>query len=242
MSKRVRTIRNSHCRCESFALPAAPVNASAPIPKPAPVKRKRITRGWWLKQLHTWHWISAAVSLIGMFLFALTGVTLNHAASIPAHPQVVQKSGTLPLSLLRLLKPTPAAEGAPMPAPVAQAVAGQIGLDPSGRAGEWSDDEVYVAMPRPGGDAWVSVNRGSGAISSEVTSQGLISLFNDLHKGRNTGLGWRLFIDAFAAAALLFTGTGLLLLQFHAKHRKKTWPLVGLGFAVPLIVAIIFIH
>ncbi|QJU60450.1 hypothetical protein HL653_04235 [Sphingomonas sp. AP4-R1] len=200
-----------------------------------------MTRGWWLKQLHTWHWISAAVSLIGMFLFALTGVTLNHAASIPAHPQVVQKSGTLPLSLLRLLKATPA-EGAPMPAPVAQAVAGQVGLDPSGRAGEWSDDEVYVAMPRPGGDAWVSVNRASGAISSEVTRQGWISLLNDLHKGRNTGLGWRLFIDAFAAAALLFTGTGLLLLQFHAKHRKKTWPLVGLGFAVPLIIAIIFIH
>ena len=218
------------------------MNASTPIPKAPPVKRKRISRGWWLKQLHTWHWISAAVSLIGMFLFALTGVTLNHAASIPAHPLVVEKSGTLPASLLRLLKAAPSTESAPMPAAVAEAVAGQTGLDPTGRAAEWSDEEVYVAMPRPGGDAWVSVNRASGAIASEVTKQGLISLFNDLHKGRNTGLGWRLFIDAFAAAAILFTGTGLLLLQFHARHRKKTWPLVAAGFVVPLIVAIIFIH
>lgn len=180
--------------------------------------------------------------MIGMLAFALTGVTLNHAGSIPAHPDVVQKAGTLPASLLRLLKQTPAAEAAPLPEPVAEAVGAQTGLDPSGRAGEWSDGEVYVAMPRPGGDAWVSIDRGTGAISSEVTRQGVISLFNDLHKGRNTGLGWRLFIDAFAAAAILFTVTGLLLLQFHAKHRKKTWPLVGLGFVVPLVVFLIFIH
>lgn len=209
---------------------------------PAPPRRRHISRGWWLKQLHTWHWISAAVSLVGMLAFALTGVTLNHAASIPATPKVEDRTATLAPSLLRLLKGTPADKDAPMPAPVAEAIAKDVGLDPAGRAAEWSADEVYVAMPRPGGDAWVSVDRASGTIKSEVTRQGLISLLNDLHKGRNTGLAWRLFIDAFAGAAILFSGSGLLLLQFHARHRKKTWPLVGLGLVVPLIIAIVFIH
>ncbi|EHN76798.1 PepSY-associated TM helix family, partial [Streptomyces coelicoflavus ZG0656] len=46
-------------------------------------------RSFWLKQLHSWHWISAAVSLVGMILFAVTGITLNHAASIPAEPVTV---------------------------------------------------------------------------------------------------------------------------------------------------------
>ena len=211
-------------------------------PTAAPPKKRRISRGWWLRQLHTWHWISAAVSLIGMLLFAITGVTLNHADIIPATPTVTAKSGTLAPSLLRLLKPAPKASAAAMPEPVAEAVAAAVGLNPAGRPAEWSDGEVYVAMPRPGGDAWVSVDRGSGTIKSEVTSQGLLSLLNDLHKGRNTGLVWRLFIDLFAGAAILFTTTGLLLLQFHAKHRKKTWPLVGLGLAVPLVIAVIFIH
>ena len=30
-------------------------------------------RSFWLKQLHQWHWISAALSLIGLLLFAVTG-------------------------------------------------------------------------------------------------------------------------------------------------------------------------
>jgi hypothetical protein len=37
-------------------------------------------RSFWLKHLHRWHWISAAACLVGMLLFAATGITLNHAA------------------------------------------------------------------------------------------------------------------------------------------------------------------
>jgi hypothetical protein len=34
-----------------------------------------------------WHWINSAVCLIGMLLFAVTGLTLNHAAKIEAKPR-----------------------------------------------------------------------------------------------------------------------------------------------------------
>ena len=50
---------------------------------PKPKAALNGARSFWLKQLHSWHWISAAVSLVGMILFAVTGITLNHAASIP---------------------------------------------------------------------------------------------------------------------------------------------------------------
>ncbi|MEB0160925.1 PepSY-associated TM helix domain-containing protein, partial [Pseudomonas sp. AH2 (2023)] len=53
-------------------------------------------RSFWLKQLHSWHWISAAGSLVGMILFAITGITLNHAAQIPAEPVVKEATATLP--------------------------------------------------------------------------------------------------------------------------------------------------
>jgi hypothetical protein len=218
--------------------PADPATfASAPKPRP-----KHRSRGWWMKQLHMWHWMSAAISLIGMAGFAATGITLNHAGSIDAKPTVIGHDGQLPAPLLRMLAPRPASDKAALPAPVAVHLARAIGLDPAGKPGEWSDADVYVALPRPGGDAWISIDRRSGAITSERTDRGWISYLNDLHKGRNTGAAWQWFIDLFAAACLIFTTTGLLLLQILAKNRRLIWPLVGLGLAAPLLVIILFIH
>ncbi len=212
-----------------------------PIAVPPIRKPKPRWRGWWLKQLHTWHWMSAAVSLIGMLLFAITGITLNHASSIGATPVVAEKAGTLPPALLAQLK-TPAAADAPLPAPVATAVKRAVGLDASDKPGEWSDADVYVALPRPGGDGWVSIDRTSGAITSENTDRGWIAYLNDLHKGRNSGTAWSWFIDIFAGACILFTLTGLLLLQLHARHRPTTWPIVAAGLIVPVLLIIVFIH
>ncbi|MEW9855023.1 PepSY-associated TM helix domain-containing protein [Novosphingobium sp. M1R2S20] len=196
----------------------------------------------WLKQLHTWHWVSAAVSLAAMLLFSITGITLNHAASISAEPQVTQSSGLLPAAVLAQL---PAANDgdAPLPDEVAHEIARIAPLDPAGYAADWSDEaEVYVAMPGPGRDAWVSIDRTSGEVSAEKTERGWISYLNDLHKGRNTGDAWFWFIDVFAVACIVFTVTGLLLLQLHARHRPSTWPLVGLSLAIPLILALFFLH
>ena len=97
-------------------------------------------------------------------------------------------------------------------------------------------------MPSPGRDAWVSIDRTSGAISAERTERGWVSYLNDLHKGRNTGSVWFWFIDVFAGACLVFTVTGLILLPPPARHRPSTWPLVGLSLAIPLVIALFFIH
>jgi hypothetical protein len=214
----------------------------------APARQaKRKWRGWWLKQLHTWHWMSAAVSLVGMLLFAVTGITLNHAASIGATPVVTDRAGTLPRPLLRDLKAPAAADAALAPrgaaaAGRAAAVARAVGLDAAGKPGEWSDGDVYVALPRPGGDAWISIDRTNGKITAEVTSRGWIAYLNDLHKGRNAGAAWGWFLDVFAGACILFTLTGLLLLQMHGKHRPATWPIVALGVIGPVVLILVFIH
>ena len=82
----------------------------------------------------------------------------------------------------------------------------------------------------------------SGAVTAERTDRGWVSYLNDLHKGRNTGAIWFWFIDLFALACVIFTITGLLLLQLHARHRPSTWPLVALSLAVPVLIALAFIH
>jgi hypothetical protein len=103
-------------------------------------------------------------------------------------------------------------------------------------------DEAYLALPRPGGDGWVSIERATGEISYELTDRGWISYLNDLHKGRNAGRTWYWFIDVFAFACLIFAITGLFLLQLHSARRPATWPLVGVGLAIPVIIAIFFVH
>ncbi len=211
----------------------------APTPTRTPTKKSR--RAFWLKQLHMWHWMSSAISLIGLLLFAITGFTLNHAADIEGAPRVAERSGQLPAPLLEARAAADPADGkGSLPAPVAAWVEANFPV----RAGEaeWSADEVYMAAPRPGGDAWVAIDRATGAATAEITDRGWISYLNDLHKGRNSGSAWSLFIDIFAFACLVFALTGLVLLQLHSAKRKSTWPLVGAGVAIPAAIAILFIH
>jgi uncharacterized protein len=210
----------------------------------APVRAqpKKKKKAFWLKQLHSWHWISSAISLIGLLLFAFTGITLNHAADVEGSPQTVEKSATLPAPLLKQVAPDNApGSKKPLPAPVTSWVKKEIGAPAAGEA-EWSADEIYLALPRPGGDGWVSIDRHSGQVTSESTSRGWISYLNDLHKGRNSGTAWKWFIDIFAAACFVFATTGLLLLQLHAAKRPSTWPLVGAGLIIPTILVLLFIH
>lgn len=201
----------------------------------------RTRRAFWLKHLHRWHWISSAVSLLVLAMFSITGFTLNHAAQIEATPRVARHTATLPSALLRQLA-DPGRKAAPVDLAVARFVHEKTGAEISGRDGDWSDDEVLVSLPRPGGDAWVSIDRETGEVQYETTDRGWLAWFNDLHKGRNTGAAWRWFIDLFALACVVFAATGLLLLKMHAGQRGMTWPLVALGFVLPLVLALLFIH
>lgn len=204
-------------------------------------KRPRNWRAWWARHIIAWHWISAGVALAAMLLFAVTGITLNHAGSISAEPIVAERTATLPAGLVATLGPAARAGGS-LPPPVAAMVKAKVGLDVAGRPVEWSEGEAYITLPRPGGDGWVSIDRASGAIRAETTDRGWISYLNDLHKGRNTGAAWFWFIDIVAFACVLFSVTGLLLLQLHAKRRPSTWPLVATGIVLPVVLAAFLIH
>lgn len=200
-----------------------------------------------LGSVRQWHWISSAVCLAGMLLFALTGITLNHADSIPAQPTVRTLEAQVPAQLLATLSPADAgaagAGEAPLPAALRQWLAQELDLHiRASVAAEWSEFDLYLPLPRPGGDAWLSLDLESGELLYERTDRGWVSYFNDLHKGRDTGDAWRWFIDIFAIACMVFSVTGLWLLMRHAGQRPTTWPSVALGIVIPLILIILFVH
>ena len=206
-------------------------------------------RAYWLKKLHEWHWISSAICLIGMLLFAVTGFTLNHAGQIEAKPKVETREAQLPADLLEKLQQAQkqSAQAASkdvvnLPADIEVWLAQQIKVSAKGFAVEWSEEEAYVPLPRPGGDAWLRVDMNDGAVEYETTDRGWISYLNDLHKGRHAGAAWSLFIDLFAIGCLVFCITGLLILKMHAQRRPMTWPMVGLGLVLPALLAVLLVH
>ncbi len=210
-------------------------------PSSASTVQRQANRGFWLRTLHQWHWISSAVCLIGMLLFAASGITLNHAAKIEASPQVSGQQLDLPEDILATLGAREDGN-APLPRPLRAWLEPRLDIRIGGRPAEWTAEEIYLSLPRPGGDAWLSIDRGTGAVEYETTSRGVVSYLNDLHKGRNAGPAWGWFLDLFAVSCLVFCITGLFLLHLHARQRRMTWPLVGLGLMIPLLIALLLIH
>jgi hypothetical protein len=212
------------------------VSPSSPLPS--------ARRAVWLRQLHQWHWISSAICLMAMLLFSITGFTLNHASQIEAKPRVTRLKATLPAPLRGRLASF--AEGhadakVPLPDEIAAWADKSFPVEVRGVSAEWSEEDAYVALPRPGGDAWLRIG-GDGQAEYEKTDRGWISWLNDMHKGRNAGAVWSWFIDIFAGACLVFCITGFLILKYHAANRPSTWPVIGFGIVLPVVLALLFVH
>lgn len=219
------------------------VNTAKDRPAPPVAKaRGNLSRAFWVRQVLNWHWISAAISLVGMLVFAITGITLNHAGDIPSKPVVQAQTRTMPETVARALATAPDLDRQPLPAEVSRWADATFNTRTVGREAEWSPDDVYVAMPRPGGDATLTIDRVTREVTHEDAWRGWVAYFNDLHKGRNTGAWWAWFIDLFAVASIVFSLTGFVLLWLKAGPRPSTWPLIGVGIVAPALVALFLIH
>ena len=192
--------------------------------------------------IRQWHWISGAVCLVGMLLFAVTGITLNHAAEIPANRAVTSIEADVPQTVVQQLTAMDTGN-IRVPSELKAFMQTEKSIVvPSSVTGEWDGIEFYAAWPGPGADSWIAVDAELGTVTFEHVDRGLISYFNDLHKGRNTGNAWRWFIDIFAVACIIFSVTGLQLLMRHSKTRASTWPITLLGVLIPFVIILLFVH
>jgi hypothetical protein len=195
-----------------------------------------------LMTIRKWHWMSSALCFVCMLLFSVTGITLNHAADIEASPTTVHLEGVVPEELLKAISLNDAQKNITVPDSILNWFETNHEIRFANNQAEVNDGELYLVLPRPGGDAWLSIVTETGDFEYESTSRGWISYFNDIHKGRNTGSAWIYFMDVFAIACIIFSVTGFLLLQRYADTRSKTWPLVIAGLLVPIFFMMFLIH
>lgn len=200
-----------------------------------------LSREFWSRQLRQWHWISSAVCLVLMLMFAATGVTLNHAEIFEGKGQSTMREFPLPADLAAELGKV--AAGAPVPPAAAAGLRQRTGVDISAeKVVDSQYGEIIFDLARPGRDAVLTIDLNAGKIFYEENDRGLVALFNDLHTGRHAGLGWRLLIDLGALFFVVFALTGFGLILLHARMRPTSWPLTSLGLIAPVIIYLMLVH
>lgn len=172
------------------------------------VRRRR------LPQLVRWlHIYLSMVAFAATLLFAVTGLTLNHAEWFEGgEPAVRIVEGSLP--------PTGLA-GAVDRLAVAEELRARHGI--RGRVAEFAveDEECLVLWKGPGYSADVVVQRATGAYRVEESRRSLFAVLDDLHKGRDCGPVWSVVIDAAAVLLAVLSATGLWLLCYLKKRRAS---------------------
>ncbi len=79
----------------------------------------------------------------------------------------------------------------------------------------------------------------TGDYDLAVTQQGFVAVMNDLHKGRDTGSGWRWVIDVSAGFLVLISVTGLVMQFFLRKRRRSALTVAALGGAVSVALILV---
>nr|WP_283106231.1 PepSY-associated TM helix domain-containing protein [Shewanella saliphila] len=175
-------------------------------------------------------YISAAVFSLLIF-FCVSGITLNHPSwSDSNETQVVEVE--LPQELIEKVQQQ---QELPLNA-IQHFVEQKTGLHSPRNIDVLVDTaEITYDYPMPAGYTFVTVYVDDNLIEIEFRKDGFVSLINDLHKGRHSGMFWSGLIDISAILMLLFSLTGLFILLQNVKHRSNALVIFGLGTVAPIL-------
>jgi hypothetical protein len=182
----------------------------------------------WVRWLHTYLSMFAFAAIL---LFAVTGLTLNHADWFEGgEPSVHVIEGKIDAVML---------QGGVDKLAIAEELRAKHGL--KGRIKEFTveDHECFVLWKGPGYSADVVIDRELASYAGEVASRSWVAVIDDLHTGRDCGPVWSLLIDILAVLLSVLSITGLCML-FYLKKRRRTGLIVAAVGGVLLVLAFAF--
>lgn len=198
-----------------------------------------MANSWNRKTAMLVRWLHIYLSMVSfalIFFFAVTGLTLNHAERFTGKVSTVEVSGALNPAWVRdpdTLKVDKLS--------VVEYLRKTHGISAAMSDFRIDDEQVGVSFKGPGFAADAFVDRATGKYQLTKTSAGFIGLINDLHKGRDTGHAWSVFIDVAAVLLSVVSLTGLLLLLFLKKRRASGLWIAAAGLALASLVYLIWI-
>ncbi|HEB51831.1 MAG TPA: peptidase [bacterium] len=179
--------------------------------------RPRKSLPWWVRWLHTY---LSMIAFGATLLFAVTGLTLNHADWFEGDEPVMRSiEGRLPAALVKAEVDRLA---------IAEELRHRHRLRGMVREFEVSDVDCFVLWRGPAYSADATIDRTSGSYQIAEERRSAMALLDDLHTGRDCGPVWSLVIDVSAVLLAVLSVTGLWLL-FYLKKRR------GIGLAVGFV-------
>lgn len=183
------------------------------------------------RKLHSLlRWLHIYSSLLGfmtVLFFSVTGLTLNHPLWFESgFEQPRELSGTIPTEL-------PGLDGSESDnLPVVEFLRAQHQITAGLRDIHRDDYQITAAFAGPGYVCDVRIDRETRQYQLTELRMGLISVINDLHKGRDTGPVWSVAIDISAILLILISLTGLALLCWLRRRWRSGLITITAGTAL----------
>ena len=177
------------------------------------------------------HIYGSMVSFGLVFFFAVTGLTLNH----PQWFEHAQRSATVKGTLDVAWTAGPA-QADVRKLEIVEYFRARHGIHGAVSDFRVDDRECALTFKGPGYAADIFIDRASGRFELTETRMGLGAIVNDLHKGRDAGAAWKVFIDVSAGLLAFISLTGLILLWFVHRHRRTGLLALIAGSVLVLLV------
>ncbi|HMH32295.1 MAG TPA: PepSY-associated TM helix domain-containing protein [Puia sp.] len=209
------------------------------VPRPDSTTRKQNYFFWRRRIAMISRWLHIYLSMVSfaiVFFFAVTGLTLNHADKFGDQLHSVQEHGKLPLNWVNTPDTSRIAK-----LEIVEYLRKINGIRAALTDFRIDDSQIGVSFKGPGYAADAFINRETGGYDITKTSAGFIGLINDLHKGRDTGSAWSVFIDVSAILMTLVSLTGMLLMLFIKRKRVGGMIVAVLGLLLAYLVYAIWI-
>ncbi|WP_263418762.1 PepSY-associated TM helix domain-containing protein [Terriglobus albidus] len=201
-----------------------------PITMAVRLRRRTAIISRWL------HIYLSMVSFAIVLFFSITGITLNHAEALGGKEKTTVTKGELPHEWLR-----PANGAEPDKLKIAEDLRSRHKLHGAVSDFRVDDNQLEVSFKGPGYAADIFIDRDTNKYDLTETRNGFIAIVNDLHKGRDTGTAWSMFIDISAALLTLVSLTGLVLLFFVYKRRVSGMIVAVAGALIAYLVYLRFV-
>ena len=177
-------------------------------------------------------WLSAFAFLTLLF-FSVTGLLLNHPEWYEPAKTEQTTQLILPESILKSIKQQENPSDT-----ILNYVRQQQNVVGRYQSSEVMDNEVMIRLESPAGatDIWVMADTGETEITQKPAST--VSMLNDLHRGKNSGLAWSWLIDISAIIVIALSLVGYIL--FLSIKTRLVTHLVLTAVSLALIILLIW--